>query len=295
MIKLLTQHLPPDLAQKVGDKVPVTVFNVDFIYDYSPWICLLVSIPLWLYFYIYLDMVIPSTYGINRHPCFCCIRERVDDREDLLKAHGVVMDEISGGRNNKVFDSRDPIRIEGLVKKFGSFRAVDDLTLSIRAGEVFTILGHNGAGKTTTIYMLTGVLKPSGGNAYVYGADIVNNMHQVQQNLGLCQQFDVLFDMLTIRQHLVFACEIKNMPLEIIDRAVTETLREVMLTEHAEKRVKELSGGMKRKLSLAMAIVTRPKVIFLDEPTSGLDVESRQQVWDLIRRIKRGRSIIMSS
>lgn len=101
--------------------------------------------------------------------------------------------------------------------------------------------------------------------------------------------------MLTIREHLQFACEIKNMDATKINQAIDETLREVMLTEHADKKVQELSGGMKRKLSLAIAIVTRPKVIILDEPTSGLDVESRQQVWHLIKKIKQGRSIIMSS
>lgn len=90
-------------------------------------------------------------------------------------------------RTNNAFNPEDPIRIEKLKKKFGDFTAVDDICLSIRQDEIFTILGHNGAGKTTTIYMLTGVLKPSGGNAFVYGNDIVNRMHLVQQNLGLCQ------------------------------------------------------------------------------------------------------------
>jgi len=101
--------------------------------------------------------------------------------------------------------------------------------------------------------------------------------------------------MLTVREHLDFVCELKNMPKGEITGTIDETLRVVMLTEHAHKKVKELSGGMKRKLSLAMAIVTKPNVIILDEPTSGLDVESRRQVWELIKRIKVGRSIIMSS
>ena len=117
----------------------------------------------------------------------------------------------------------------------------------------------------------------------------------MQQNLGLCQQFDVLFDQLTIRQHQQLVCMIKCMPENQIDQAVSETLGQVMLTEHADKKTVELSGGMKRKCSLGMAIVTRPRVIILDEPTSGLDVESRRQVWQLIKTIKEGRSIIMSS
>jgi ATP-binding cassette subfamily A (ABC1) protein 3 len=105
----------------------------------------------------------------------------------------------------------------------------------------------------------------------------------------------VLFDLLTVKEHLQLICDIKNIPHNQIDQTINETIDIVMLKEFSDKRVKELSGGMKRKLSLAMAIVTKPKVIILDEPTSGLDVQSRRQVWELIKRIKYGRSVIMSS
>jgi ATP-binding cassette subfamily A (ABC1) protein 3 len=95
----------------------------------------------------------------------------------------------------------------------------------------------------------------------------------------LCQQFDVLFDLLTVQEHLIFVCQIKNVPLSDIPRLVKNSIHTVMLTEHKDKLVKELSGGMKRKLSLAMAIVTEPQLLILDEPTSGLDVESRKNIW----------------
>ena len=101
--------------------------------------------------------------------------------------------------------------------------------------------------------------------------------------------------MLTVSQHLWLVCELKNMPVEQIEQAISDAMVVVMLTEFKDKIVKELSGGMKRKLSLAMAIVSKPKLIILDEPTSGLDIESRKQIWDLIKKIKIGRSIIMSS
>ena len=110
----------------------------------------------------------------------------------------------------------------------------------------------------------------------VYGYSTKKQSHIVQKNLGLCQQFDVLFDTLTVYQHLWLVCEIKNMPRELIETAINDTVAEVMLTEHRDKIAKELSGGMKRKLSLAMAIVSKPKLIILDEPTSGLDIESRK-------------------
>ena len=137
-------------------------------------------------------------------------------------------------------------------------------------------MGHNGAGKTTVIYMLTGMLKPSDGDASVYGYKLSNNIGQIQQNLGLCQQFDVLFETLTVKEHLKFICELKNMPSDEFDAAISDTMNVVMLTEFQDKQVNELSGGMKRKLSLAMAMVTKPSVLILDEPTSGLDVESRR-------------------
>jgi len=113
--------------------------------------------------------------------------------------------------------------------------------------------------------------------------------------LGLCQQFDVLYETLTVQDHLELVCELKNLPVAGIKLAISETLEVVMMTEHKDKLVKELSGGMKRKLSLAMAIVSKPSLLILDEPTSGLDVESRKQIWALIKKIKQGRSVIMSS
>lgn len=156
-------------------------------------------------------------------------------------------------------------------------------------------MGHNGAGKTTAINMLTGMFESTSGDALIYNNSILTDMPTIQSNIGLCQQFDVLFDFLTVTEHLDFICEMKNMPAQQKIDSIDETLRVVMLYEHRDKRVSELSGGMKRKLSLGMSIVTKPKLLILDEPTSGLDVESRQQVWQLIKNLKQGRSIIMSS
>jgi len=109
---------------------------------------------------------------------------------------------------------------------------VNKLSFSIRQGEIFTILGHNGAGKTTAIYMLTGVHKANGGDAYVYGSSIRKDIDTVQTNLGLCQQFDVLTEKLTVREHLVLTCELKNLPTAEIKSTIDETLSVVMLTEH---------------------------------------------------------------
>jgi ATP-binding cassette subfamily A (ABC1) protein 3 len=99
-----------------------------------------------------------------------------------------------------------------LTKKFGTFKAVDSLTLSIKENEVFCLLGHNGAGKTTVLNMITGILKPTRGNAFIYGNNLVTDIDAVRQSLGLCQQFDVLYDMLTVREHLELVCELKDVP-----------------------------------------------------------------------------------
>mmetsp|Transcript_17873 Transcript_17873/g.30363 ORF Transcript_17873/g.30363 Transcript_17873/m.30363 type:complete len:526 (+) Transcript_17873:60-1637(+) len=260
--------------------------NTDYLSIEFSVCALIFDIFLWFFLYLYLDSVIPSEYGIQKHPLFC-LRGRRSSREPAPSNQNAY--------DKAVLNEDDPIKFKGLTKKFGEFTAVNNLSFSIKQGEVFTILGHNGAGKTTAIYMLTGVHKPTGGDAVVYGSSIRTNMDAVQRNLGLCQQFDVLYDNLTVREHLNLICDLKNMPSSQVESTIDETLRVVMLTEHQYKLINQLSGGMKRKLSLAMAIVTRPLVIILDEPTSGLDVESRRQVWELIKRIKVGRSIIMSS
>jgi ABC-type multidrug transport system ATPase subunit len=124
-----------------------------------------------------------------------------------------VFDSELGNGNPQIYNAGDPITIDGLTKKFGDFTAVNNLKFSIREGEVFTFLGHNGAGKTTAIYMLTGMLKSSGGNATVYGHSVNKNIDIIQKNLGLCQQFDVLFETLTVTEHLNLVCELKNMPV----------------------------------------------------------------------------------
>ena len=150
--------------------------NVSFLNTYACWFALIANIPLWLAIYIYLDQVMPNTYGIQKGLCFC-----------LEKKHQQKVFENDEENPDKFFDKNDPILLDRLTKKFGDFTAVNKLNISIRQGEIFTILGHNGAGKTTAIYMLTGVLSPSYGDAYMYGNSINNEIDKVQKNLGLCQ------------------------------------------------------------------------------------------------------------
>lgn len=152
------------------------------------------------------------------------------------------------------------------------------MTLSVKNDEIIALLGHNGAGKTTAIYMLTGMLMPSGGDAVIHGNSIKRDTDAVRSSIGLCQQHDVLYDLVSVEEHLRLTMRIRTNRVDTADEAqkINEILRQTMMTEHRAKLVKELSGGMKRKLSLGMALIGGTKTIILDEPTSGLDVESRQ-------------------
>ena len=152
------------------------------------------------------------------------------------------------------------------------------MSLSIRQGEIMALLGHNGAGKTTAIYMLTGMLHMTSGDATIYGKNVNREIDEVRKEIGLCQQLDVLYDLVSVEEHLKLTLRIRQgrvTPQQ--ERAqIDDILTRCQLTEHKSKLVKECSGGMKRKLSLGMALIGETKTIILDEPTSGLDVESRE-------------------
>lgn len=143
--------------------------------------------------------------------------------------------------------------------------------------------------------MLTGMLQPSSGDAKILGRSLVSDINAVRQDIGLCQQFDILFDQLTVKEHLQLVCDLKCVEKSVVQAEITSTLRLVMLEIHQDKQVNMLSGGMKRKLSLGMSLVGKSSVIILDEPTSGLDVDSRREVWELIKQVKRTRCVILST
>uniref|UniRef100_A0A8C1CZX0 ATP-binding cassette, sub-family A (ABC1), member 3b n=1 Tax=Cyprinus carpio carpio TaxID=630221 RepID=A0A8C1CZX0_CYPCA len=173
--------------------------------------------------------------------------------------------------------------------------AVRDLTLNMFEGQITVLLGHNGAGKTTTLSMLTGLFPPSSGRAYINGYDICQDMALIRRSLGLCPQHDVLFDNLTVREHLLFYTQLKGYPREKIPDEVDRTLRILNLEDKRHARSKTLSGGMKRKLSIGIALIGDSKVVMLDEPTSGMDPSARRAIWDLLQGEKHGRTILLTT
>ena len=177
----------------------------------------------------------------------------------------------------------------------GPTHAVDHLNLTMYSGQITALLGHNGAGKSTTIGILTGLTAPSAGVAAINGLDVSRDMQEIRHNLGVCPQHDVLFADLTVEEHLTLFASFKGMPRAQIPAAVETMIAEVGLTEKRKVASKSLSGGMKRKLSLGIAFIGGSKVVFLDEPTSGIDAYSRRFVWNVIRKHKEGRTIILTT
>ncbi|XP_039200906.1 ATP-binding cassette sub-family A member 2 isoform X2 [Crotalus tigris] len=173
--------------------------------------------------------------------------------------------------------------------------ALNKLSLNLYENQVVSFLGHNGAGKTTTMSILTGLFPPTSGSATIYGHDIRTEMDQIRKNLGMCPQHNVLFDKLTVEEHLWFYSQLKGMAREEICREMAKMVEDLELTHKCHFLVQMLSGGMKRKLSVAIAFVGGSRAVILDEPTAGVDPYARRAIWDLILKYKQGRTILLST
>ena len=187
------------------------------------------------------------------------------------------------------------MKIRGLVKKFGDKTAVKNVNLTMYTGQIFALLGHNGAGKTTTISMLTGSIEANEGFAEVFGIDIFNKMDEMRKILGVCPQHDVLFEFLTAEDHLRLFSAFKGTPSELIEDQVHKMLEEIDLLDSKTQLSKNLSGGQKRKLSVAIAMIGNSQIVLLDEPTSGMDTSARRRLWDMLKKNKQGKIIILTT
>src|ERR671921_1397144 len=183
---------------------------------------------------------------------------------------------------------RDGIEVEGLVREFkGGIRAVDGIDLRVAPGEIYGFLGPNGAGKSTTVLMLTTLLPPTAGRATVAGYDVVKEGPQVRAAIGAALQEAALDPFLTGREHLHLQGALHGLSRKERRRRGQELLERVGLEEAADRRVRGYSGGMKRRLDLALALVHGPRILFLDEPTTGLDPQSRSALWAEVSRLAR--------
>ncbi|KAF3703359.1 Retinal-specific ATP-binding cassette transporter [Channa argus] len=213
-----------------------------------------------------------------------------------------------GGEENKekdgqVFFEAEPadlvkgVCIQDLVKVFSnaSRPAVDGLSISFYESQITALLGHNGAGKTTTMSILIGMLPPTSGTATIYGKDIRTDMDTIRLSLGMCPQHNIIFHHMTVAEHIMFYSLLKGRPKAEAMEEVENMLQDLGLPHKRDELTQNLSGGMQRKLSVALAFVGGAKVVILDEPTSGVDPYSRRSIWDLLLKYRTGRTVIMST
>ena len=178
------------------------------------------------------------------------------------------------------------ILINGLTKKYGDFTAVDNLTLEINQGELFSLLGVNGAGKTTAIKMLSCLIKPTSGDAALLGNSINAQAQAVKEIINISPQETAVAGNLSVIENLEFIAGLYGQDKMTAKQNAQETAKKFGLENELKKKAKKLSGGMQRRLSIAMALITSPKILFLDEPTLGLDVIARRELWTLIKSLK---------
>jgi len=266
-------------------------------------------------------------YGVTQHPLFLFDKKywasnRVDiraarndvsalvladdgapagaDHSETARLQGLV-EEVAADTKQQSADSGVSVVLQGLRKEYGSSGsdehvvAVECMDLTMYEGQILCLLGHNGAGKTTTIDMLTGMVAPTSGKAWINGLEIGSNMADIRQLIGVCPQHDILWPDLTVQEHLEIFAAFYFLVGDAKDAAVNKMIRDVGLTEKRGVRSKNLSGGQRRKLSLCAALIGDSKVVFLDEPTSGMDPYSRRSTWNMLQNSREGRVIILTT
>src|SRR6266536_4273907 len=192
--------------------------------------------------------------------------------------------------------SMPAIEIKELCKSFGKFQAVDRLTLTVRQGEIYGLLGPNGSGKTTTIDMISGLSVPTSGEVRVMGYDVRRNARQVRQILGSVPQETALYEELSAWTNMDFHADLFGIPRKEKKERITILLELVQLFDRKDSRVSTFSGGMKRRLALARALLHDPKLIYLDEPTLGVDVQARRVIWDYILSLReQGKTVLITT
>uniref|UniRef100_A0AAR2KD85 ABC transporter domain-containing protein n=1 Tax=Pygocentrus nattereri TaxID=42514 RepID=A0AAR2KD85_PYGNA len=268
------------------------------------WLCWLLLIDSVIYFLLgaYIRMVFPGKYGIPAPwyfpvlPSFwadlvcCCNRAPRKVGRGLLFSNMTQEDE-------EFPELPVGVSLHGLTKTYGRRKAIENLNLSFYEGHVTSLLGHNGAGKTTTMSLLTGLFAPSSGSIEVYGKDMQTFIDDVRKEMGVCMQYDVLFDHLTAKEHLLLYGQIKapHWTKQELRQQVHRILEETGMYSHRHKRVGMLSGGMKRKLSISIAFIGGSRLVVLDEPTTGVDPCSRRSIWEIILQHKQERTVILST
>ena len=263
------------------------------------WMMLIFDGFLYLFIALYVEKILPGDYGVPEKWNFIFKRQFWCGMKDYE------IDEANNSNGVSYINSDfeiDPtgkkagVQVRGLRKEYSKNKiAVEGLNLDMFEDQITVLLGHNGAGKTTTMSMLTGMISPTSGTALVNGKDIRKDINSVRESIGLCPQHDILFDDLTVREHIEFYSRLKGLHNDDIHKEVIKYVKLLKLEDKIDARAGSLSGGMKRKLSVGIAMCGNSKVVLCDEPTSGMDPAARRALWDLIQQEKSGRTILLST
>ncbi|XP_024002027.1 phospholipid-transporting ATPase ABCA1-like, partial [Salvelinus sp. IW2-2015] len=252
----------------------------------------------------YIENVFPGQYGIAKPWSFpftasyWCGTSAVPNADpsqfkDPMEYNGIVANYLEKPPPNM----KAGVSIRNLVKiyKTGKKLAVDGLSVDFYENHITSFLGHNGAGKTTTMSILTGLFAPTSGTALINGYDIRTDMDTIRKHLGMCPQHNVLFNDLTVEEHIYFYARLKGRSRDEVKTEMDQMIKDVGLPHKRKELAKNLSGGMQRKLSVAIAFVGGSNIVILDEPTAGVDPYARRGIWELLLKYKKGRTIILST
>nr|AIN44094.1 ATP-binding cassete sub-family A member 3-like protein [Laodelphax striatellus] len=253
--------------------------------------CLLYSLLIW-----YFDNIMPGEFGIAK-PLLFPFEASSQNKSNVIKEE---MDLDETYFEKSAPNTKYGLQIRKLIKVFkGDVYAVNGVNLDVYDGQILALLGHNGAGKTTTMSMITGMCSPSSGKIYAADGNVLykvfNDMDRFRKNLGLCPQHNLVIPYLTVLEHLTFFGMLKGMDKSQAQSDGVKWLRRFNILDKKNNFPEKLSGGMKRKLCLALALIGDPKILILDEPTSGLDPESRRELWDSLLELRQNHTIIITT
>ncbi|XP_029725473.2 phospholipid-transporting ATPase ABCA3 isoform X1 [Aedes albopictus] len=264
----------------------------------TAFIMLLVDAVIYLAIALYVEQVMPGKFGVAKPWNFFAKKQFWTKKAPTVED---VPRRVLERENSRYFEAEPNstnvgIQTVNLRKVFsGNKVAVEGLNVKMYEDQITVLLGHNGAGKTTTMSMLTGMFSPTSGSAYLNGHDIRTDIKGVRHSMGLCPQHNVLFDEMTVSEHLRFFGRLKGVPKEALDDEIDRYLQMLELSDKKNAQSRTLSGGMKRKLSVGIALCGGSKVVLLDEPTSGMDPSARRALWDLLQKEKKNRTMLLST
>ncbi|RWS10623.1 ATP-binding cassette sub-family A member 1-like protein [Dinothrombium tinctorium] len=247
----------------------------------------------------YLEAVWPWQFGVPKPFYFPCLPSYWCQMQPKY-----IVDEEDSKRNEKFFERRMSasevaISIQNLRKEFGiGFMkkvAVNNASLEINREQITVLLGHNGAGKTTMMNIITGIYPPTSGEVFIEGYNVITDTKEARKSMSLCPQHNVIYDELTVEEHLKLFAAIKGTPWSLLKDEVSKTMNQLNISQKSHFSASSLSGGMKRKLCLGIALIGDTKIVILDEPTSGMDPDARRTVWDLLQSVRKERTILITT